>query len=122
MGMDEAKNMITDAEHRENQYGIGLGHYSLGLVYAMMRNNAEAANAYQKSINILMRINPKPLQLAEIFSYYSEVLDILVERQENIEQLTKQISSVSGAIVELQTPLLNLLENASIALKTFAVK
>ena len=32
----------------------------------------------------------------------SEILDILVERQENIEQLIKQISSVSGAIVELQ--------------------
>ena len=24
MGMDEAKNMITDAENRKNQYGIGL--------------------------------------------------------------------------------------------------
>ena len=32
----------------------------------------------------------------------SEILGILEERQENIEQLTKQISSVSGAIVELQ--------------------
>ena len=89
MGMDEAKNMITDAENRKNQYGIGLGHYSLGLVYAMMRNNEEAANAYQKSINILMKLNPKPLQLAEIFSYYSEVLDIL-KRYDTMNVINKQ--------------------------------
>ena len=89
MGMDEAKNMITDAENRKNQYGIGLGHYSLGLVYAMMRNNEEAANAYQKSINILMKLDPKPLQLAEIFSYYSEVLDIL-KRYDTMNAINKQ--------------------------------
>ena len=89
MGMDEAKNMITDAENRKDQYGIGLGHYSLGLVYAMMRNNEEAANAYQKSINILMKLDPKPLQLAEIFSYYSEVLDIL-KRYDTMNVINKQ--------------------------------
>ncbi len=77
MGMDEAKKMITDAEQRNNRYGIGLGHFALGLVYAMMRNHEEAANAYQKSITILTEFTPKPTQLTEIFGYYSEVLDIL---------------------------------------------
>ena len=77
MGMDEAKKMITDAEQRNNQYGIGLGHFALGLVYAMMRNHEEAANAYQKSVSILTGFTPEPTQLAEIFGYYSEVLDIL---------------------------------------------
>ena len=89
LGMDEAKKMIADAEERNNQYGIGLGHFSLGLVYAMMRNNEEAANAYQKSINILTTLNPKPLQLAEIFGYYSEVLDIL-KRYNDMNTLNKQ--------------------------------
>ena len=55
----------------------------------MMRNNEEAANAYQKSINILMKLNPKPLQLAEIFSYYSEVLDIL-KRYDTMNVINKQ--------------------------------
>lgn len=77
MGMDEAKKMITDAELHNNQYGIGLGHFALGLVYAMMRNHEEAANAYQKSVSILTGFTPEPTQLAEIFGYYSEVLDIL---------------------------------------------
>ena len=31
-----------------------------------------------------------------------EVLNLLDKRQENIEQLTKHISSISGSIVELQ--------------------
>ena len=47
--------------------------------------------------------NNKSLQaVEETNDKISEILDILVERQENIEQLIKQISSVSGAIVELQ--------------------
>ena len=89
MGMDEAKKMIADAEKRNNQYGIGLGHFTLGLVYAMMRNNEEAANAYQKSISILTTLDPKPLQLHEIFGYYSEVLDIL-KRYKAMNTLNKQ--------------------------------
>lgn len=47
--------------------------------------------------------NNKSLQaVEETNDKISEIFDILVERQENIEQLIKQISSVSGAIVELQ--------------------
>ena len=89
LGMEEAKKMITDAEQRKDQYGIGLGHYSLGLVYAMMHNHEKAANAYQKSIAILMKLDPKPLQLAEIFSYYTEVLDLL-KRYDTMSAINKQ--------------------------------
>ena len=89
LGMEEAKKMITDAEQRKAQYGIGLGHYSLGLVYAMMHNHEKAANAYQKSIAILMKLDPKPLQLAEIFSYYTEVLDLL-KRYDTMSAINKQ--------------------------------
>ena len=45
LGMDEAKKMLADAEQKKNNYGIGLGHYSLGIVYAMMHNHEEAAKA-----------------------------------------------------------------------------
>ena len=89
MGMDEAKKMINDAEKRNDKYGIGLGHFALGLVYAMMRNHEEAANDYQKSINILTGFTPKPIQLGEIFGYYSEVLDIL-KRYKAMNTLNKQ--------------------------------
>ena len=89
LGMEEAKIMIADAEQRHNQYGIGIGHYSLGLVYAIMRNNEEAASAYQKSINIMMKLSPKPLHLSTVFSYYSEVLDLL-KRYDTMKALNKQ--------------------------------
>ena len=89
LGMDEAKKMIDDAEKRHDQYGIGLGHYSLGMVYAMMHNHEEAAQAYQKSIIILSKLNPKPLQLSVVFSYYSEVLDIL-KRYDTMNAVNKQ--------------------------------
>ena len=89
LGMEEAKKMITDAEQRKDQYGIGLGHYSLGLVYAMMRNNEEAALEYQKSISTLIKLDPKPLQLSVVFSYYTEVLEIL-KRYNTMSSVNKQ--------------------------------
>ena len=89
LGMDEAKNMLADAEQKKNDYGISFAHYSLGVVYAMMHNHEEAAKAYQKSIEIMSRITPKPLQLAMIFSYYTEVLDIL-KRYDTMNAVNKQ--------------------------------
>ena len=89
LGMDEAKNMLADAEQKKNDYGISFAHYSLGVVYAMMHNHEEAAKAYQKSIEIMSRITPKPLQLAMVFSYYTEVLDIL-KRYDTMNAVNKQ--------------------------------
>jgi serine phosphatase RsbU (regulator of sigma subunit) len=89
LGMDEAKKMLTDAEQRGNKFGISMGHYSLGIVYAMMHNYDEAASEYQKSIEIMLQMTPKPLQLAIVFSYYSEVLDLL-KRYDAMNVLNKQ--------------------------------
>ena len=89
LGMDEAKKMITHAEQQQNQYGIGLGHYALGMVYAMMHNHEEAAAAYKKSIDIMLKQEPKPMQLSVVFSYYTEVLDIL-KRYETMNAVNKQ--------------------------------
>ena len=89
MGMDEAKAMFADAEQRKDDYGMGLGYYAMGTVYAVMRNNEEAADAYQKSVDILMSMDPKPLQLADIFSFYAEVLENL-KRYEKMNEVTNQ--------------------------------
>jgi len=86
-GMDEAKAMFADAEQRKDEYGMGLGYYSMGNVYAMMHNYEEAADAYQKSIDLLMALTPKPMQLSDVFSYYAEVLEIL-KRYEKMSQVT----------------------------------
>jgi serine phosphatase RsbU (regulator of sigma subunit) len=76
-GLEEAEDMFEDAAKRENRYGMGLAYYSMGNVYATMHNYEEAAGSYQKSIDLLMTMSPRPLQLAEVFSYYTEVLEIL---------------------------------------------
>ena len=56
----------------------------------LFRSKAIAAN--NKSLQAVEETNAK----------ISEVLNLLDKRQENIEQLTKHISSISGSIVELQ--------------------
>ena len=89
LGMDEAKKMIADAEQKKNDYGISLGHYSLGSVYAMMHNYEESAISYKKSIDIMLHMKPKPLQLATVFSYYCEVLDRL-KRYDDMIAVNKQ--------------------------------
>ena len=89
MGMDEAKAMFADAEQRKDYYGMGMGYFAMGNVYAVMRNYEEAADAYQKSIDIFMAMAPKPLQLNDIFSFYAEVLENL-KRYEKMDQVTNK--------------------------------
>lgn len=83
------------------------------LVAEIRQNYDQAVLAYGDAVNVAHRTNEssekaiaannKSLQAVEETNLkISEVLDLLVERQENIEQLTKQISSVSGTIVGLQ--------------------
>ena len=83
------------------------------LVAEIRQNYDQAVLAYGDAVNIAHRTNEysekaisannKSLQaVEETNDRISAVLDLLMKRQENIEQLTKQISSVSGAIVGLQ--------------------
>lgn len=83
------------------------------LVAEIRQNYDQAVLAYGDAVNVAHRTNEasekalvannKSLQAVEQTNdKISEVLDLLMMRQDNIEQLTKQISSVSGAIVELQ--------------------
>lgn len=83
------------------------------LVAEIRQNYDQAVLAYGDAVNVAHRTNEssekaiaannKSLQAVEDTNMkISEVLDILINRQENIEQLTKQISSVSATIVELQ--------------------
>ena len=83
------------------------------LVAEIRQNYDQSVLAYGDAVNIAHRTNEysekaisannKSLQaVEETNDRISAVLDLLMKRQENIEQLTKQISSVSGAIVGLQ--------------------
>ena len=75
-GLKEVKAMYEDALKRNNTFGLGMAYYAMGNVYANMYNNEEAASSYQKSIDMLMKVNPLPLQLSDIFAYYVDVLEL----------------------------------------------
>lgn len=61
------------------------------------------AHRTNESAEKAIAANNKSLQaVEETNAKISEVLNLLDKRQENIEQLTKHISSISGSIVELQ--------------------
>jgi serine phosphatase RsbU (regulator of sigma subunit) len=81
--LKEVKEMYDDALERDDRFGMGLAYYSMGNVYANMYNTDQAADSYQKSINLLMRLDKKPLQLSDIFAYYVDILDI----QKNYERI-----------------------------------
>jgi serine phosphatase RsbU (regulator of sigma subunit) len=90
--LKEAQAMYDDAMQREDQYGMGMAYYVMGNVYANMYNHEEAANSYQKSIDMLMKIKPYPMQLSDIFAYYVDVLDLLGNYQQ-IDKICKQWST-----------------------------
>ena len=74
--LKEVKVMYDDAHQRGSKYGMGMAYYIMGNIYCNMYNNEEAADSYRKSIEILTKLNPKPVQLSDIFSYYSDVLEL----------------------------------------------
>lgn len=75
-GLKEVKEMFNDASQREDTYGMGMAYYAMGNVYANMHNMEEAADSYQKSIDLLTTIKPRPMQLADIFAGYGDVLEV----------------------------------------------
>ena len=87
--LKEVNAMFGDAKRRKDNYGMGIAFYAMGNVYANMYNDEEAASSYQKSIDILMDIKPKPIQLCDIFAYYCDVLENQKEYKK-LEELTKQ--------------------------------
>ena len=90
-GLKEVNAMYEDAKKRNDRYGMGMAYYAMGNVYANMYNHEEAADSYQKSIDLLMKMDPKPVQLSDIFAYYVDVL----EMQHNYEKI-KEVTDTWG--------------------------
>lgn len=94
-GLKEVNAMYEDAKKRDDRYGMGMAYYAMGNVYANMYNHEEAANSYQKSIDLLMNMEPKPLQLSDIFAYYVDVLEL----QHNYKKI-KEVTKIWGEFIE----------------------
>ena len=86
-GLKEAQMMYDDAKEHQNTFGMGMAYYVMGNVYNNMNNNKEAADSYDKSINMLTNVDPVPMQLSDVFSYYVDVLELLKDYKK-IDEIT----------------------------------
>ena len=88
-GLKEVNSMYDDAKARQNRYGMGMAYYAMGNVYSNMYNPEEALSSYQKSVDILMELDTLPIQLSDVFSYYTEEL-VRVKDFQAMEHVTDQ--------------------------------
>ena len=86
-GLKEAEKMYQQAKDEKNDFGSGLACYVMGNAYYNMNNMDEAAEIYQRGIDILMQQKPIPLILSELFYSQCEVLE-RQKRYHDLEELT----------------------------------
>jgi len=87
LALREVQTMFDDAKQHNNTYGMGIAYYTMGNVYANMHNLDEAAQSYRKSLDLLKDVKPTPSAIADIYSYYGDLLNDMKE-YEQLEQLT----------------------------------
>lgn len=83
----EVQQMAEDAKQRDSQYGMGIAYYLMGNVYSNMHNMEESASSYRKGLDLLKEISPLPVTMADLYSYYGDLLNDMGEYQQ-LEQLT----------------------------------
>jgi len=86
-GLEEVKRMFDDAMSRGHQYGIGLAYLGMGNAYTNMGNWQESIDSYDKSLDILSALNPPPVVITEIFTYYGDALNDM-KNYKKLEKLT----------------------------------
>ncbi len=89
-GLEEAQRMFDDAVARKSDYGKGMAYYAMGDVYANMNNYEEGADAYKKSLDLLLSsvsVDTLSLKVSDIFSNYGDVLET-THRYSEMHELT----------------------------------
>jgi serine phosphatase RsbU (regulator of sigma subunit) len=85
MALREVEVMFADAKEQGDNYGMGLAYYGMGNVYANMHNPEQSADSYRKGLDMLKSVRPQPSTIADIFSYYGDLLN----EQKQYQQLEK---------------------------------
>jgi serine phosphatase RsbU (regulator of sigma subunit) len=83
----EVQAMYDDAKKRNNKRGLGIAYFTMGNVYLNMNNLDESAQAYQKGLECMKKIDPLPPVIAELYSYYGDVLNEQ-KRFKELDELT----------------------------------
>ena len=87
MALREVQTMFDDAKERDNKYGMGIAYYMMGNVYSNMHNRQESVLSYRKGIDLLLKVEDKPLTIADLYSYLGDELDEMKE-YEKLQKLT----------------------------------
>ena len=102
LALREVQTMFDDAKQHNSTYGMGIAYYTMGNVYANMHNLDEAAQSYRKGLDLLKDVKPTPSTIAEIYSYYGDLLNDMKE-YEQLEKLTVEWKEfLEGFIAEMQ--------------------
>ena len=101
IALREVQAMFDDAKGRNDKYGMGIAHYTMGNVYANMHNLDESATAYQQGLALLRDIRPLPALIADLYSYYVDVLNDKHD-YERLQQLTVELRVFLDDFIENQ--------------------
>ncbi len=87
MALREVQKMFDAAKEQDNEYGMGLAYYAMGNVYVNMHNPDESADSYRKGLDMLKNVSPLPSTIADLYSYYGDLLDEQ-HQYEELQRLT----------------------------------
>lgn len=104
LGMQEAEKMYADAKERNDEAGLGLAYSVMGNAYYNMNNMQEAADAYQKCIDLLMHIHPVSMDLPNFFSSYCDVLEQLHSYRQLRALTAKWKECLSQILIDWKIP------------------
>ena len=83
----EVKLMYEEAHRVGSEYGESMAYFNMGNVYYSMSHIEESADAFEKSIPLMQKIDPEVL--LEMYPYYCDALESL-KRYEKLDSVTHQ--------------------------------
>ena len=83
----EVKLMYKEAHRLGSEYGESMAYFNMGNIYYSMNHIKESADAFEKSIPLMQKIDPNVL--LEMYPYYCDALESL-HRYEKLDSVTHQ--------------------------------
>ena len=89
IALREVKLMFDDAKAHNNTYGMGMAYFTMGNVYSNMHNFGECVGAYRKGLDLLLALEPVPIAVTDLYSYYGDVLNDMKD-YDALQRLTEE--------------------------------
>jgi len=85
--LHEVKLMYEEAHRLHSDYGESMAYFNMGNIYYSMNHIEESADAFERSIPLMQKIDPDVL--LEMYPYYCDALESL-KRYEKLDIVTHQ--------------------------------